>query len=166
MKQLESIIPLITPFTNNRVDKQLAVDHGNDVLRGGMKYLFLAGTTGVGPSLSTQEKLDLLDAFSNIPDSIMLQVGSLNLEDSVDMARTAKKKKIHAVAALPDIIDYIICNIITCCIRVIVYYCRVLGGYLHIIFYKPFPFQSCEIIWRKCGNCMYLFLFRCPGHVH
>lgn len=101
MKQLESIIPLITPFTNNRVDKQLAVDHGNDVLRGGMKYLFLAGTTGVGPSLSTQEKLDLLDAFSNIPDSIMLQVGSLNLEDSVDMARTAKKKKIHAVAALP-----------------------------------------------------------------
>jgi 2-dehydro-3-deoxy-phosphogluconate/2-dehydro-3-deoxy-6-phosphogalactonate aldolase len=101
MKQLESIIPLITPFTNNRVDKQLAVDHGNDVLKGGMKYLFLAGTTGVGPSLSTQEKLDLLDAFSNIPDSIMLQVGSLNLEDSVEMARAAKKKKIHAVAALP-----------------------------------------------------------------
>ncbi len=101
MKSLESIIPLITPFVDNRIDKKLAVEHGNDVLKGGMKYLFLAGTTGIGPSISTPEKLELLDAFANMPDSVILQVGSLNLEDSIDMARAAKKKKIHAVAALP-----------------------------------------------------------------
>ena len=101
MKDLESIIPIITPFTNNRIDKQLAVEHGNDVLKGGMKYLFLAGTTGIGPSISTPEKIELLEAFSNVPDQIILQVGSLNLEDSINMARAAKKKKIHAVGALP-----------------------------------------------------------------
>jgi 2-dehydro-3-deoxy-phosphogluconate/2-dehydro-3-deoxy-6-phosphogalactonate aldolase len=101
MKNLESIIPLITPFSNNRVNKQIALDHGNDVLKGGMKYLFLAGTTGIGPALSTPEKLELLDAFSYIPDNVILQVGSLNLGDSMDMAREAKKKKIHAVAAIP-----------------------------------------------------------------
>ena len=101
MKKLESIIPLITPFSNNRVDNQIALDHGNDVLKGGMKYLFLAGTTGIGPALSTPEKLELLDTFSYTPDHVILQIGSLNLGDSLDMAREAKKKKIHAVAAIP-----------------------------------------------------------------
>lgn len=101
MEKLDSIVPIITPFTNNRVDKSLAVKHGEDVIKGGMKYLFLAGTTGLGPSLSTPEKLELLDAFSHMPDNIILQCGSLNLQDSIEMARQAKKSKIHAVGALP-----------------------------------------------------------------
>ncbi len=101
MEKLDSITPVITPFTDNKVDKGKAVTHGEDVLKGGMKYLFPAGTTGLGPSLAANEKLELLDAFAHIPEHIILQCGSLNLEESIDLARHAKKYKIHAIAALP-----------------------------------------------------------------
>jgi len=101
MEKLDSITPIITPFTNNKVDKEKAVEHGEDVLKGGMKYVFLAGTTGIGPSMSYSEKLELLDAFAYTPEHVILQCGSLNLEESIDLARNAKKHKIYAVAALP-----------------------------------------------------------------
>ncbi|WP_337860791.1 dihydrodipicolinate synthase family protein [Ferroplasma sp.] len=101
MEKLDSIVPLITPFTNNRVDKSIAVKHGEDVFKGGMKYLFIAGTTGLGPSLSMPERLELLDAFAHMPDNVILQCGSLNLEESIEMAKQAKKYKIYGVAALP-----------------------------------------------------------------
>ncbi len=101
MQKLESIVPIITPFTENKVDKVLAVQHGEDILKGGIKYVFLAGSTGLGPSLVESEKLVLLDAFAHVPDNVILQCGSLNLEESINLARNAKKYKIHAVAALP-----------------------------------------------------------------
>jgi 2-dehydro-3-deoxy-phosphogluconate/2-dehydro-3-deoxy-6-phosphogalactonate aldolase len=101
MQKLDSIIPLITPFTNNKVDKDMAVKHGEDVLKGGMKYVFLAGSTGLGPSLAESEKLVLLNAFAHVPDNVILQCGSLNLEESINLAKNAKKYHIHAVAALP-----------------------------------------------------------------
>ena len=34
---MDSITPIITPFTDNKVDKDKAVRHGEDVLKGGMK---------------------------------------------------------------------------------------------------------------------------------
>ena len=101
MQKLDSITPVITPFTNNKVDKDKAARHGEDVIKGGMKYLFPAGSTGLGPSMASGEKLELLDAFAHIPEHVILQVGSLNLEESINLAREAKKYKIHAVAALP-----------------------------------------------------------------
>jgi 2-dehydro-3-deoxy-phosphogluconate/2-dehydro-3-deoxy-6-phosphogalactonate aldolase len=101
MEKLDSIVPIITPFKENKLNMDSAVKHGEDVIRGGMKYLFLAGTTGIGPAVSMQERLDLMDAFSHMPDSIILQCGSLNLGESIEMARQAKKSKIHAVGALP-----------------------------------------------------------------
>lgn len=101
MSKNVGIIPILTTFVNNKIDKNKLINHGEHILKGGMDYLFLAGTTGLGPSTSINERKYMLDSFSNIPDNIILQVGSLNLEDSMELTEEAKKLKIHAVGALP-----------------------------------------------------------------
>ncbi len=101
MANMDSIIPMLTPFTGNKIDKKIAVNHGEDLLKNSMKYIFLAGTTGLGPALSMEEKKTLLDIFSYKPDNIILQCGGLNLGESKELAESAKKAKIYAVGALP-----------------------------------------------------------------
>ncbi len=101
MSKNVGIIPILTTFVNNKIDKSKLINHGEHVLKGGMDYLFLAGTTGLGPSTSMEERRYMLDAFSNMPDSIILQVGSLDLKSSMELTEYAKRLKIHAVGALP-----------------------------------------------------------------
>ncbi len=96
-----SIIPIVTPFVENKIHKDKILKHGENLLKNDMDFLFLAGSTGLGPSLNTNEKKYLVDIFSHVPDHIILQSGSLNLGDSIELADYAKKNKIYAIAALP-----------------------------------------------------------------
>ncbi|KPV47336.1 MULTISPECIES: dihydrodipicolinate synthase family protein [Acidiplasma] len=101
MSKKDSIIPIVTPFVNNKIDTELFIKHGENLLKNKMDFLFMAGSTGLGPSVTPDERKKLVDAFLYTPDNIILQCGSINLEDSLDLARYAKSNKIHAVAALP-----------------------------------------------------------------
>ncbi len=66
-----------------------------------MDYLFLAGTTGLGVSLSPDEKISLLNGLREFAPKLLLQVGTLNLEESMKLAEQAKNSKLHAIVSYP-----------------------------------------------------------------
>ena len=101
MNNKTSIVPLLTSFKSNEIDIGKMVNHGDNLIKNGLDYLFLAGTTGLGPILSMNERKKVMDTFSYIPYKIILQCGSLNLYESMDLARSARESKIYAVGALP-----------------------------------------------------------------
>ncbi len=98
----EFIVPIITPFgDDNSIDLKKLRAHANFLFSKGVNSLLLAGTTGLGPSLSVKERLEILKEFSDVPERVILQVASLDLEESKTLSRKAKEFKIKAIAALP-----------------------------------------------------------------
>jgi 2-dehydro-3-deoxy-phosphogluconate/2-dehydro-3-deoxy-6-phosphogalactonate aldolase len=97
----DRIVPLVTPFRANKPDIQKLAYHARKLLDDGVDYLFLAGTTGLGPSITPDEKLSMLDGLREFAPQLILQVGSLDLEQSIRMAEEAKRSNIHAIAAYP-----------------------------------------------------------------
>ncbi len=98
----EFIVPIITPFRDdNSIDLKKLRGHANFLLSNGVDSLLLAGTTGLGPSLSFKEKLEIMKEFSDIPEKVILQVTSLDLEESKMLAKKAKEFNIKSIAALP-----------------------------------------------------------------
>ncbi len=96
------IVPIITPFNErNEIDIVKMRRHADFLLKNGIDFLLLSGTTGLGPSLGFSEKVDILENFSDIPDRVIMQVGSLNMDESKSLARLAKKKELRAVASSP-----------------------------------------------------------------
>ena len=95
------IVPVITPFRANRVDTQKLVHHSRKLLEDGMDYVFVAGTTGLGVSLSTDEKLLMLEELREFSQKLMIQVGSLDLQESINLAEQAKRLDLHAIVSYP-----------------------------------------------------------------
>ncbi len=97
----KKIVPTVTPFVGGKVDVPKLHAHVEALLKGGMDFIFLCGTTGLSPSLSAQEKLKCLEGVADFADRVIFQVGSLNFDDSLELARAAKKLKTRAVASYP-----------------------------------------------------------------
>ncbi|QRF75853.1 4-hydroxy-tetrahydrodipicolinate synthase [Thermoplasmatales archaeon] len=96
------IVPIVTPFkSDNTIDKAKLRKHADYLFKNGVDQLLLAGSTGLGPSISTNEKISLLEEFKDLPDKVILQVGGLDIEESKLLAMAAKKYNIAAIAALP-----------------------------------------------------------------
>lgn len=95
------LVPALTPFEGNRVSTVKLREHCDFLLKKGIDYIFLNGSTGLGPSLSLGERLDMLHAFDDIPEKVIVQVGALNLEESLTLARESARMKVHAIATLP-----------------------------------------------------------------
>jgi 2-dehydro-3-deoxy-phosphogluconate/2-dehydro-3-deoxy-6-phosphogalactonate aldolase len=97
----KKIVPALTPFREGKVDGAKLREHVERLLKEGIDYIFLCGTTGLGPSLSAQEKLECLLGLEDHADRIIFQVGTLNLDDSLMLAREAKKVNVRAIASYP-----------------------------------------------------------------
>src|SRR5271166_4700145 len=95
------IVPVISPFRANKIDVEKLKHHARALLDDGMDFLFIAGTTGLGPSLTSEEKLLMLDQLQEYTPKLIFQVGSLDLAESVRLAEHAKQMGIHAIAAYP-----------------------------------------------------------------
>jgi 2-dehydro-3-deoxy-phosphogluconate/2-dehydro-3-deoxy-6-phosphogalactonate aldolase len=95
------LAPTVTPFVKGAVDVPKLKAHVGKVLGAGIDYIWLCGTTGLGPSLTAKEKLACLQGLAEYADNIIFQLGSLNLDDGLMLAREAKKLKIHAIASYP-----------------------------------------------------------------
>lgn len=96
------IVPIITPFNlENKVDKKKLMDHADFLLKNGVDYLLLCGSTGLGPSLKYEEKVSILETLSYQKERLILQVGSLDISESIALSSMAKKIDIAAIAALP-----------------------------------------------------------------
>jgi 2-dehydro-3-deoxy-phosphogluconate/2-dehydro-3-deoxy-6-phosphogalactonate aldolase len=75
--------------------------HAQKLLEDGIDYVFLAGTTGLGASLSMEEKAQLLDGLRELAPKLLIQVGSLDLEQSLKLAERAKNYNLHAIVSYP-----------------------------------------------------------------
>lgn len=96
----EIIAPIITPFTrDNRIDKEKLRAHAENLMKKGIDKLFVNGTTGLGPSLSAEEKLENLKVLYDVTDKIIFQVGGLNLEETVRLAKSSKDYEIVGIAS-------------------------------------------------------------------
>ncbi len=97
----ELIVPVVTPFENGRLSVEKLRLHSDYLLKKGVDFIFLNGSTGLGPSMNLEERLQVLHAFQDIPEKVIVQVGGLNLDESLTLAREASKFKVHAIASLP-----------------------------------------------------------------
>src|SRR5579872_1917087 len=93
---------MVTPFVANKPDAQKLVHHARSLLKDGVDYVFLGGTTGLGGSLTTEEKLNLLNELGGeFAPKLLFQVGTLDLEVSIKLAERAKQLKLRAIVSYP-----------------------------------------------------------------
>ncbi|KAA8923510.1 dihydrodipicolinate synthase family protein [Thermoplasma sp.] len=95
------VVPVLTPFKGKEIDGDKFKDHCRRLLEDGIDMIFIAGTNGMGPTLSFQERKKLAEYCSDIPDRVIFQVGSLNLEESIELAKIARAMGFYAAAAIP-----------------------------------------------------------------
>jgi 2-dehydro-3-deoxy-phosphogluconate/2-dehydro-3-deoxy-6-phosphogalactonate aldolase len=93
--------PVITPFVHNKIDLEKLRFHVNNLFSKGIDGLFLCGSTSLCPSLSIQERKMLISSLNDISERIIFQVGSLNLEDTLELATIGKRAGVRAIAAYP-----------------------------------------------------------------
>ncbi|MGC8663706.1 MAG: dihydrodipicolinate synthase family protein [Thermoplasmata archaeon] len=96
------IVPIITPFDReNKIDKAKLKRHADYLIKNGINYLLLCGSTGLGPSLKKDEKIEILETLNYMNDKLILQVGSLDVNESKELAEIARKNEIKYIASLP-----------------------------------------------------------------
>ncbi|MFP3201697.1 MAG: bifunctional 2-dehydro-3-deoxy-phosphogluconate/2-dehydro-3-deoxy-6-phosphogalactonate aldolase [Sulfolobus sp.] len=97
---MEIISPILTPFTKKgEIDKNALKTHAENLIRKGVDYIFLNGTTGLGPALSKEEKKETLKVVYDVTDKVIFQLGGLNLNDVVELLSFSKDFKIVGVAS-------------------------------------------------------------------
>ena len=103
---LEGIITaLVTPFTE---DSKLNVDGLRRLidfqLSNGVTSFFICGTYGLGPVMSVDEKKKVTELVVESVGSrgkVIVHVGSLNIDDALELARHAEDVGAYAIASLP-----------------------------------------------------------------
>src|SRR4028118_643011 len=70
-------VALITPFTSsNQVDFEALADLLDFVIRDGVEYLVILGTTGEAPTLNHQEKTDIINfTFERVDGRVPVVIG-------------------------------------------------------------------------------------------
>jgi 2-dehydro-3-deoxy-phosphogluconate/2-dehydro-3-deoxy-6-phosphogalactonate aldolase len=95
------VAPLVTPFVGGRVSTQKLERHARVLLSNRVDVIWLCGSTGLGPSLSADERQAMVQALSFAADRLILQVGSLNLAESLELAALAKRLGVRFISAYP-----------------------------------------------------------------
>ena len=103
---LEGIITaLVTPFTE---DSKLNVDGLRRLidfqLSNGVTSFFICGTYGLGPVMSVDERKKVAELVVESVGSrgkVIVHVGSLNIDDALELARHAEDVGAYAIASLP-----------------------------------------------------------------
>jgi 2-dehydro-3-deoxy-phosphogluconate/2-dehydro-3-deoxy-6-phosphogalactonate aldolase len=132
------IVPVITPFdTSGKVDTEKLKKHVSNLLEKGVDAIFLAGTTGLGPMLSFREKKEMLDALCGVTQKIIFQIGELNLENVLTLAKEAKDYSIIGVASYPP---YYFPNLPEK--WVLSYYEKIYAAYEHPIYVYNYPLAT------------------------
>ncbi|KAF2369039.1 DapA-like [Trinorchestia longiramus] len=75
---------------------------------GGIKGVFINGSMGEGASLTTEERMEVAEAWAKCGDMvgcIVVQVGGASLKDAQILARHAESLNVSAIASLPHLYD-------------------------------------------------------------
>lgn len=98
---MDIIAPVVTPFKSGKLDLEAFVAHIRNIAKKGVDAVFVAGTTGLGPALSVEERRALLEAAASAAKRIIFQVGALNLDDVLALVKHAERFDVEAVASVP-----------------------------------------------------------------
>lgn len=99
------VCPMITPFTvDGSIYKEGIRNLVEFLTNNNINGLFVCGTFGLGPALTIEERKKVLELVIDSiirPLDVIVQVGSTNLEDSLELARHAEDSGADAVASTP-----------------------------------------------------------------
>ena len=96
-----ALTPLSTDYS---INKELFLEHCNNLLLDGLDGLAIFGTTGEGNSLGVQEKIEAINYLidNNIsPDKLVPGTGLCSIRDTVIYSKEVAKLKVKAVLVLP-----------------------------------------------------------------
>ena len=99
------LLPIITPFDEKvRIDEQVMRQLVDFHIGAGVQGLFVLGSTGQGPAMTTEERkqaaaIALDQARSRVP--IVIHVGTADAGSTVELAEHAAAHKADAVAIVP-----------------------------------------------------------------
>jgi dihydrodipicolinate synthase/N-acetylneuraminate lyase len=102
-----SLVPNITLFhPDGRIDAKKTRWHMEWMFEHGADGLFLTGSYGAGPLMSTAERVTIFalakEAAARFPGKILIpHVGCIDAEQAVELARAAEKIGVDAVGAVP-----------------------------------------------------------------
>ena len=95
----------LTPLSANyTINKELFLEHCNNLLLEGLDGLAIFGTTGEGNSFGVQEKIEAVNYLidNNIsPDKLVPGTGLCSIRDTVIYSKEVAKLKVKAVLVLP-----------------------------------------------------------------
>ncbi len=95
----------LTPIsTDYSINKELFLEHCNNLLLDGLDGLAIFGTTGEGNSLGVQEKIETVNYLidNNIsPDKLVPGTGLCSIRDTVIYSKEVAKLKVKAILVLP-----------------------------------------------------------------
>ena len=96
------IVAVLTPFTEGgRIDEKAFINHVDYLIKEGINGIFIAGTTGLGPALSIDEKKRLIDLSSQFLGKgvhVIAHITSLAIKESIDLAKYASRRELTAVS--------------------------------------------------------------------
>ena len=96
-----ALTPLSTDYS---INKELFLEHCNNLLLDGLDGLAIFGTTGEGNSFGVQEKIEAVNYLidNNIsPDKLVPGTGLCSIRDTVIYSKAIAKLKVKAVLVLP-----------------------------------------------------------------
>ncbi|AHC50732.1 2-keto-3-deoxy gluconate aldolase [Sulfolobus acidocaldarius SUSAZ] len=97
---MEIISPIITPFDKQgKINVDALKTHAKNLLEKGVDEIFVNGTTGLGPALSKDEKRQNLNALYDVTHKLIFQVGSLNLNDVMELVKFSNEMDILGVSS-------------------------------------------------------------------
>ncbi|WP_449462113.1 dihydrodipicolinate synthase family protein [Tardisphaera miroshnichenkoae] len=97
----EVIAPVLTPFSGGAPDLEVMKAHVRAILDQGVDAVFACGTTGLGPSLTFQEKIGVLRSISDVTDKVIMQIGGLNMDEVLGLVKECNDRDIMGVASFP-----------------------------------------------------------------
>ncbi|QKQ99065.1 2-dehydro-3-deoxyphosphogluconate aldolase [Metallosphaera tengchongensis] len=97
---MEVVVPVLTPFNKEgSIDKDLLKSHVQNLLDKGVDAIFVNGSTGLGPSLSKDEKKLTLSTVAGVTNKVIFQVGELNLNNVLELVKFSSDYDIMAIAS-------------------------------------------------------------------
>jgi len=97
----EVVVPVLTPFKGGALDVDGLKAHVTSLMEAGVDAIFLEGTTGLGPSLTPDERRALMNAASGVTGKVIVQVGGLDMEAVLGLVRAANDLDLLGVASFP-----------------------------------------------------------------
>ena len=99
------LLPIITPFDEKvRIDEEIMRELIDFHIGAGVHGLFVLGSTGQGPAMSTEERkttaaVAINQAKERVP--VVIHVGTADTQSTVELAEHAAENKASAVAIVP-----------------------------------------------------------------